>query len=56
VPLGLTNQEYSVLFVAIAPAVLAVIVVWAVWRWAKRSEAEEVEEAAERERDSDDGG
>jgi hypothetical protein len=38
-PLGLDAQEYSLLAVAIGPALLAVAVVAIVWRWAKRSEA-----------------
>jgi len=38
---GLTADEWSVLVVAIGPAVLAVIVVWAFWRWSKRDEERE---------------
>jgi hypothetical protein len=36
--LFLTGAEWSVLLVAIVPAVLAVVVVVVVWRWWDRSE------------------
>jgi len=42
--LGLTADEWVLLFSAVGPLLLAIVVVYGFWRWAKRDEAREAAE------------